>query len=127
MTPLHAQPSPEARPRLAGAAMLRDYLPHSRAARAGVRQFAFSLHASRIGAREHEFGEGRAPAGGAAAEDARVGAAALRAASSEVGSGNLVLQDHWADRSGLGTGCVQRIFCGGSCSCKRARDEEHDA
>jgi len=31
-----------------------------------------------------------------------------------------------ADRSGLGAGCVQRIFWGGGCSIKRARDEEHD-
>ena len=65
----------QARLRLAGAVSQRDYLPHSRAARAGVPQLAVVIHASRIGAGEHEFGEGRAPAGGVAAEDARVGAA----------------------------------------------------
>jgi RHS repeat-associated protein len=37
-------------------------------------QLAPLFDAHRPGAREHEFGEGRAPAGGTAAEDARVGA-----------------------------------------------------
>jgi len=71
----------QARPRLAGAAPQRDYLPHSRAARAGVPQLAVVHDVPRIGAGEHEFGEGRAPAGGVAAEDARVGAALVEAST----------------------------------------------
>jgi hypothetical protein len=49
---------------LAGAAPLRADLPHSRAARAAVLLLEIALDAHRSGAREHEFGEGRAPAGG---------------------------------------------------------------
>ena len=75
--PTAAHPDAEAsqvRPRLAGAAPRRVDLPHSRAARAGVTPNVFARDCPRPGACEHEFGEGRAPAGGTAAEDARVGA-----------------------------------------------------
>jgi hypothetical protein len=60
--------------RLDDAMPSRVDLPHSRAARAGVSPHVYARDGPRTGAREHEFGEGRAPAGGAAAEDARVGA-----------------------------------------------------
>ena len=59
----------------AGASTRRDDLPHSRAARAGAFRPLERTAAPHAGACEHEFGEGRAPAGGSAAEDARVGAA----------------------------------------------------
>ena len=67
-------PAQQSRLQRDGAASRRDDLPHSRAARAGALLRAIAIDAARTGAREHEFGEGRAPAGGAAAEDARVGA-----------------------------------------------------
>ena len=51
-------------PPFVGAASRSDYLPHSRAARAATLEHADITAALRSGAREHEFGEGRAPAGG---------------------------------------------------------------